>query len=80
MYQVFGNLAAKPLTDVTWGNTARQFQNQAAVARYFTEEMLYQSTDLGLLRAVVAGVDDLSDASTPQSIANLIGVALEAYL
>lgn len=80
VYQVFGNLAAKPLTDVTWGNTARQFQNQAAVARYFTEEMLYQSTDLGLLRAVVAGVDDLSDASTPQSIANLIGVALEAYL
>lgn len=80
VYQVFGNLAAKPLTDVTWGNTARQFQNQAAVARYFTEEMQYQSTDLGLLRAVVSGVDYLSDASTPESIAHLIGVALDAYL
>ena len=80
MYQVFGNLAAKPLTDVTWGNTARQFQNQAAVARYFTEEMQYQSTDLGLLRAVVSGVDYLSDTSTPEQIARLIGVGLDAYL
>lgn len=80
VYQVFGNLAAKPLTDAAWGNTARQFQNQAAVARYFTEEMQYQSTDLGLLRAVVSGVDHLSDTSTPQSIAHLIGVALDAYL
>ena len=80
VYQVFGNLAAKPLSDATWGHTARQFQNQAAVARYFTEEMQYQSTDLGLLRAVVSGVDYLSDTSTPQSIAQLIGVALDVYL
>jgi len=42
--------------------------------------MQYQSTDLGLLRAVVSGVDYLSDTSTPQSIAQLIGVALDVYL
>ena len=80
VFQVFGNLVAKPLTDATWGNTARQFQNQVAVARYFTEEMQYQSTDLGLLRAVVSHVDHRSDTSTPERIAELIGVALDPYL
>jgi hypothetical protein len=41
IYNVFGNLATRGLTDPAWarlwGNTAIQFQNQLQVARYFTE-------------------------------------------
>lgn len=41
IYNVFGNLATRGLTDpvwaALWGDTAIQFQNQLEVARYFTE-------------------------------------------
>jgi hypothetical protein len=76
IYQVFGNLATKPLTDTDWGNTALQFQNELAVARYYTEVMWQNSTDLPTLRAVIGSVDNHTDVSTPDLIATLIGVEL----
>ena len=76
IYQVFGNLAAKPLNDPTWGNTALQFLNQTAVARYYTEVMLQDTTDIPTLRAVVNDVTPFTDVSTPEAIVTLIGVAL----
>lgn len=73
VYQVFGNLAAMPTTDASWGNTAKQFQNQLVVARYFTEVMGNTSTDLAALRNVIARVDHNSDVSTVDKIITLIG-------
>jgi methionine-rich copper-binding protein CopC len=79
LYTVFGNLANKPITDPVWGGTAQQFQNQLAVARYFSETDIRGATeDLATLRAVAAAVDRNSDVSSPQKIAQLIGVALTA--
>ena len=76
IYQVFGNLATKPLDHPTWGDTALQFLNQTAVARYFTEVMNQSTTDLLTLRAVVGDVTPDTDVSTPELIATLIGVEL----
>lgn len=76
IYQVFGNLASKPLTDPDWGGTALQFQNEMAVARYYTEVMGTATTDLAILRAVIGGVDNYTDVSTTTAIATLIGVEL----
>lgn len=76
LYTVFGNLASKPLTDATWGNTAQQFLNQTGVARYFTEVMHNNTTDLATLRAVVGDVTQNTAVSTPEQIATLIGVEL----
>jgi hypothetical protein len=73
VYQVFGNLAAMSTTDASWGNTAKQFQNQLVVARYFTEVMGNTSTDLAALRNVIARVDHNSDVSTVDKIITLIG-------
>ncbi len=76
IYTVFGNLATKPLSDPTWGQTALQFQNETAVAKYFTEVMHNNSTDLNVLRAIVGDVTQSTDVSTPEVIAALIGVEL----
>ncbi len=76
IYQVFDNLGSKPLSDSTWGNTARQFQNEIAVARQFTEVMHKSTTDLPTLRAVMGDVTQDTDVSTPAVIATLIGVEL----
>jgi hypothetical protein len=77
LYTVFGNLATMPVTDPIWGGTAQQFKNQLAVARYFSESDPQGGTeDLATLRAVAAAVDRNSDVSSPQKIAQLIGVAL----
>ena len=76
IYTVFGNLASKPLDDPTWGNAAHQFQNQMAVAKYYTNIMDQSTTDLSTLRQVLAPVDQNTDVSTPEHIATLIGVAL----
>lgn len=72
----FGNLINKPLDDVIWGATAKQFQNELAVARYYTEVLEQNSTDPATLRKVIASVDQNTDVSTPQKIVELIGVAL----
>jgi hypothetical protein len=73
LYTVFGNLASKPLTDATWGSTAKQFQNQLAVARYFTEEMGVQTETLSTLRGVIGNVTPDTDVSTVEKIVQIIG-------
>jgi len=73
LFTVFGNLASKPLTDTTWGNTAHQFQNQLAVARYFTEEMGVETENLATLRGVIAKVNPDTDVSTVDKIVQIIG-------
>jgi hypothetical protein len=73
LFTVFGNLASKPLTDPVWGGTAKQFQNQLAVARYFTEEMGVASENLATLRGVIGSVTPDTDVSTPEKIVQIIG-------
>ncbi len=73
LYTVFGNLANKPLTDATWGNTAKQFQNQLAVARHFTEEMGVATESLTTLRGVIGNVTPTTDVSTTDKIVQIIG-------
>ena len=73
LVQVFGNLASKPLTDPVWGGTAKQFQNQLAVARYFTEEMGVATENLATLRGVISSVSPDTDVSTTDKIVQIIG-------
>ena len=73
LYTVFGNLASKPLTDATWGGTAKQFQNQLAVARYFTEQMGVETETLATLRGVIGSVTPDTDVSTIDKIVQIIG-------
>jgi hypothetical protein len=73
LYTVFGNLAGLPLTDPTWGSTAKQFQNQLAVARYFTEDMGVASENMSTLRGVIANVTPDTDVSTTTKIVQIIG-------
>jgi hypothetical protein len=73
LYTVFGNLASKTLTDPTWGGTAKQFQNQLAVARYFTEEMGVATENLATLRGVIGNVTPDTDVSTVEKIVQIIG-------
>ena len=76
LFTVFGNLAAKPLTDPVWGGTAKQFQNELAVARYFTETLAYDTTDLNVLRQVLDSVGPDTDVSGPTQLAQIIGSAV----
>jgi len=78
IYTVFGNLAAKPLSDPTWGGTAKQFANQVAVAKYYTDHLSLSQDDVGVLRAIMAPVNHLSDVSSPEAMASLIGISLLA--
>ena len=73
LYTVFGNLANMPLDDPKWGNTALQFKNQTAVAKYLTESVEYSSKDAEVLRGSIAQVTHLSDVSSIDNIINLIG-------
>ena len=75
IYTVFNNLANKPFTDATWGGTAKQLANQVAVAQYYTETLLANSTDTATLQSVIAAVTNTSDVSTPAAISALIGAA-----
>lgn len=76
IYQVFGNLATKPLTDSYWGNTAKQFANQITVAKYYTDKLNQSTTDLDTLRDVIFSVTESTNVSTDASVAQLIGVSL----
>jgi hypothetical protein len=73
LYTVFGNLATKPLSDPTWGATAQQFQNQLAVARYFTEVLAADTTDLTRLQGVLASITPTTDVSSTDKIVQIIG-------
>jgi hypothetical protein len=76
IYQVFGNLAKMPLSDPSYGNTTKQFNNQIAVAKYYTENLNQSTTELETLRDVVQSVSNSTDVSSDAAIAQLIGVAL----
>ena len=76
IYTVFGNLANKPLTDVNWGNTAKQFGNEITVAKYYTEVLNQSTTDLETLRDTIQPVTQATDVSSDVVIAQIVGVAL----
>jgi hypothetical protein len=76
IYTVFGNLAKKSLADPMWGNTAKQFINEIAVAKYYTEVLNQSTTDLETLRDVIQPVTYATDVSSGAAVAELIGVAL----
>ena len=76
VYQVFGNLADKPLDDPQWGGTARQFLNQVEVAQYYTEVMSQSTTDLPTLRSAIDAVTPESDITTAEALVALIGQGL----
>lgn len=76
IYTVFGNLASKPFTDATWGNTARQFYNQIAVSKVYTEGLDQSTTHLPTLRDVLQPVTQATDVSSQAGIVTLIGNAL----
>ena len=62
IYQVFSNLGAK-IGDEKWGGTAQQMANQVEYAKYFTETLAVDTTDLKTLQAVIAGVTPSSSTS-----------------
>jgi Tfp pilus assembly protein PilV len=76
IYTVFGNLAQKSLTDTNWGSTAKQFNNEITVAKYYTEILNQSTTDLETLRDVVQPVTQTTNVSSDAVVAQLIGVAL----
>jgi hypothetical protein len=76
IFQIFTNLANKPDTDPEWGNTAKLLANQVAVAKYYTEVKLGNTTDLATLKSVIANVTPTTDVSTPAALeAVLAGTA-----
>lgn len=76
IFNVFGNLATKPLSDSSWGKTAMQFKNQVQVAKFYTEKMNQSTTQLETLRDVLRLVTSDTDVSSDSAIATLIGVSL----
>ncbi len=76
IYQVFGNLATLPQTDASWGKTAKQFANEIAVAKTYTDTLNQSTVNLGTLKSILAPVTADTDVSSYGAIANLIGMAL----
>lgn len=69
IYAVFNNLANKPESDTKWYGTAKKMANQVAHAKYFTEVLKEDTTELSALRYMVASVDE----STPAPMLPLAG-------
>jgi len=76
VYQIFNNLANKASTDATWGTTSTQMANKVAVAQYYTEDLLTDTTTLSTLRAVIANVTATTDVSTAAAKQAVIDVAV----
>jgi Ca2+-binding RTX toxin-like protein len=75
IFNVFSNLAA--LTgDAKWGGTATQLANKVAVAQYYTEDLLTDTTNLTTLRAVIGNVTNTTDVSTTAAIQAVLDVAV----
>lgn len=72
---VFGALAAVPASGDLWSGTARQFANQIAAARYYTEVMDQSATDVSTLQSVLRAVGDVP-AMTESALVELIGLGL----
>lgn len=66
LYTVFGNLAEKPIDDPVWGATAKMFQNQIEIAKYYTDVMGYATTDLDNLRGAISKVTGLESLETDE--------------
>lgn len=79
IFTVFSNLAAKPLQGNEWSGTARLFQNQIAVAQYYTETLNQSTTDRATLGYAIAAVGADSDVSTDAAKIALIGQGLMGY-
>ena len=57
IYAVFNNLASKPESDGKWYGTAKKMANQVVYAKYYTETMKSDTTDLAILKKVISFVD-----------------------
>jgi Ca2+-binding RTX toxin-like protein len=77
IFNVFSNLAALA-GDAKWGGTATQMANKVAVAQYYTEDLLTDTTNLTTLRAVIANVTNTTNVSTPAAIQAVLDVAVPA--
>jgi hypothetical protein len=78
IYNVFGNLSRFSPTDAQWGGTAQLMANQVNAARYATDTLNLDTTDVAVLRSLLNNVSASSDTSTAQSTAQLVGVSLNA--
>ena len=63
-YAIFNNLAKKPANDVNWAATAKKMANQVTYAKYYTETIKGDSTDLEKLRSVITAVTAESIVTT----------------
>ncbi len=78
IYTIFNNLANKPATDADWGATATLMANKVAVAQYYTEVLLGNTTNLATLQSVLADVTPTTNVSTPAAIQALLGDVFNA--
>lgn len=78
IYTIFNNLANKPATDADWGNTAKLMANKVAVAQYYTEVLLGNTTNLATLQSVLSNVTPATDVSTPAAIQAVLGDVFNA--
>jgi len=76
IYTIFGNLGKKAVTDTVWGDTAKLFQNQMAVAKHFTETLDFSTTDLTTLRDALDQVSSKSDIASEDLMTQLIADGL----
>lgn len=72
VFQVFSNLANTTDPANPYFGVAQQFTKQIAVAKYYTETLLGNSTDVGTLQGVIKNVTDASDVSSNSAIQSLI--------
>lgn len=78
IFQVFNNLTG--LTgDAKWGTTADLFNNEIAVAKYYTEVLLGDATDVAVLHSVVSGVTATTDTSPAAIDAMLAGPVVRDF-
>ena len=76
IYTIFGNLGKKAVTDPVWGDTAKLFQNQMAVAKHFTETLDFSTTELITLRDALGEVSSESLVSSEDLMTQLIADGL----
>lgn len=78
LFNVFGNLSQFHPTDTQWGGTSRLMNNQVNVARYLTDTLSFDTIHVPVLQSLLRNISEESDTSTPQSTAQLVGIALSA--
>jgi len=61
IFAIFSNLAGKPSTDPDWAGTSKKLANQVVYAKYFTEDLLIDTTNLLQLRNAVSAADETTD-------------------